>query len=338
MGIRDALDKVLARVDLTADEASGALDEIVTGEVDGALIGAFLVALRMKGETASEVAGLARTMRDNAVPVTPTAAGLVDTCGTGGDGTGTANISTTAAFVVAGAGLPVAKHGNRAISSGSGSADVLEALGIPVDLDAAAIARCIDEAGIGFLFAPALHPAMAKVMPTRRALGVRTVFNVLGPLTNPARPSYQLVGVAVPDLADVVAGALAELGVERAIVVHGAGGADELTCAGDCIAIFIEDGRAERRVLHARDAGLEENPLDALRGGTAEQNAQTLRETLEGKPGPLADCVVFNAGAALIAAGRATDIADGVIQAREVIERGDALAALDRLIRVANGE
>ena len=338
MGIREALDKVLARTDLTSDEASSALDEIVTGDVDGSLIGAFLVALRMKGETAAEVAGLARTMRDNAVPVTPQASSLVDTCGTGGDGTKTANISTTAAFVVAGAGLSVAKHGNRAISSGSGSADVLEALGIPVDIEADRIARCIDEAGIGFLFAPALHPAMAKVMPTRRALGVRTVFNVLGPLTNPARPSYQLVGVAVPELADVVAGALAELGAERAIVVHGAGGADELTCAGDCVAIFVEDGKTERRVLHARDAGLDENPLDALRGGTAEENAQTLRETLEGKPGPVADCVLFNAGAALIAAGRATDIADGATQARDVIERGDALAALERLIRVSNGE
>jgi anthranilate phosphoribosyltransferase len=179
---------------------------------------------------------------------------------------------------------------------------------------------------------------MAKVMPTRKALATRTVFNILGPLTNPARPSFQLVGVAVPELADIVAGALTELGVERAIVVHGAGGADELTCAGDCIAIFVEDGTADRRVLHARDAGLEESSLDALRGGTPDQNAQTLRETLEGKPGPLADCVVFNAGAAFIAAGRASDVREGAGQAREVIERGDALAALERLIRVSNGE
>ncbi len=336
MALRDALDKLLARTDLTMDESSAALDEIVSGDVDGALIGAFLVALRMKGETAQEVAGLARTMRANAVAVTPKASGLIDTCGTGGDRSGTANISTTAAFVVAGAGVPVAKHGNRAISSGSGSADVLEALGIPLDIDAERIAACIDEAGIGFMFAPALHPAMAKVMPTRRAIEIRTVFNILGPLTNPARPSFQLVGVAAPELAEVVAGALAELGVERAIVVHGAGGADELTCAGDCIAIFVQDGKTERRTLHARDAGLDENPLEALRGGTADQNAQTLRETLAGKPGPIADCVLFNTGAALIAAGRTSDIADAVAQARDVIERGEALAALDRLIAVSN--
>ena len=198
MGLRDALDKVLARTDLTMDESSSALDEIVTGDVDDALIAAFLVALRMKGETAQEVAGLAQTMPANAVPVTPKATGLVDTCGTGGDRSGTANISTAAAFVVAGAGLPVAKHGNRAISSGSGSADVLEALGIPLDIDAERIARCIDEAGIGFMFAPALHPAMAKVMPTRKALATRTVFNILGPLTNPARRRRRAGSSGVP--------------------------------------------------------------------------------------------------------------------------------------------
>jgi anthranilate phosphoribosyltransferase len=336
MALREALDKVLARADLTTDESAAALDEIVSGDVDGSLIAAFLVALRMKGETPQEVAGLARTMRANAVAVTPVATGLVDTCGTGGDRSGTANISTTAAFVVAGAGLPVAKHGNRAISSGSGSADVLQALGVPLDIDAARIARCVDEAGIGFLFAPALHPAMAKVMPTRRALEIRTVFNILGPLTNPARPSFQLVGVAAPELADVVAGALAELGTTRAIVVHGAGGVDELTCAGDCIAIFVEDGKTQRRVVSAGDADLDENPLESLRGGTPEENAQMLRETLEGKPGPVADCVAFNAGAALIAAGRASDIREGVAEARAVIGRGDAIAALDRLVTVAN--
>jgi anthranilate phosphoribosyltransferase len=336
MGIREALDKVLARSDLTSDEASGALAEIVDGEVDGALIGAFLIALRMKGETAAEVAGLARTMRENAVPVTPTSSGLIDVCGTGGDGAHTVNISTATAFVVAGAGLPVAKHGNRAISSGSGSADVLEALGIPVDIGAEHIARCIDEAGIGFMFAPALHPAMAKVMPTRRTLSVRTVFNMLGPLTNPARPSFQLIGVAAPEMAEVIAGAIAQLGVTRAVVVHGAGGTDELTCAGECIMILVEDGKLDRRTLCADDADLDTNPLDALRGGTPEQNAQALRDVLDGKPGPYADCVLFNAGAALMAGGRAHDIRDGVVQARDVIARGDASTALDRLVAASN--
>jgi anthranilate phosphoribosyltransferase len=336
MGLREALDKLLARTDLSSDESSVALDEIVNGDVDPSLIAAFLVALRMKGETADEIAGLARTMRDNAVPVRPKATGLVDTCGTGGDGTGTANISTTAAFVVAGAGLPVAKHGNRAISSGSGSADVLEALGVPLDISADKIARCIDDAGIGFMFAPALHPAMAKVMPVRRALGIRTAFNILGPLTNPARPSYQLVGAGTPEIADLLAGALATLGIERAIVVHGAGGADELTCAGDCIAIFVEDGKVDRRTMCADDADLETNPLEALRGGTPQENAELLRATLEGKPGPIADCVLFNAGAALIAAGRVADIREGVDAARSVIDNGDASAALERLVAVAS--
>ena len=337
MSLRAALDKLLARTDLTADEASIALGEIVDGEADDILLSALLVALRMKGETPDEIAGLARTMRDAATPVRPKATGLVDTCGTGGDGTGTANISTTAAFIVAGAGLPVAKHGNRAISSGSGSADVLEALGIPVDIDAATIARCIDDAGIGFLFAPALHPAMAKVMPVRRGLGIRTAFNLLGPLTNPARPTYQLVGAATPQVAELIAGALATLGIERALVVHGAGGADELTCAGEGIVHVVEHGAVSSGVFHAREAGLDDNPLEALRGGSPEENAELLRATLEGKPGPVADCVLLNAGAALMAARRVESIADGVVAAREVVTSGAAMDALDRLIAVANG-
>lgn len=332
MGIRDALDKVLACADLTTDEASGALNEIVTGDVPATVIAAFLVALRQKGETPDEVAGFARTMRDNAVAVRPKATGLVDTCGTGGDGTGTANISTTAAFVVAGAGLPVAKHGNRALSSKAGSADVLEVLGVRLDLDAAQVAQCIDEAGIGFMFAPAFHPAMAKVMPVRRELGIRTVFNILGPLTNPARPSFQLVGVGHPDLAELVAGALASLGIERALVVAGAGGPDELTCAGPNVVLTVENGNVERSAVSAADADLHESSLDAIRGGTPSENAESLRSVLEGKPGAVADCVVFNAGAALVAAGRARSIGEGAKQARDVIAAGDAVAALDRLV------
>jgi anthranilate phosphoribosyltransferase len=331
MGLREALDKVLARTDLTADEAAGALGEVVTGDVPSSMIAALLVALRMKGESAGEVAGFARTMRDNAVPVTPKATGLVDTCGTGGDGSGTANISTAAAFVVAGAGLPVAKHGNRALSSNSGSADVLEALGVPVDLDAAQVARCVDEAGIGFIFAPAFHPAMAKVGPVRRELGVRTVFNLLGPLTNPARPSFQLVGVGNPDWAELVAGALATLGVGRALVVHGEG-TDELTCASDNVVITVEGDRVERSLISPAQVGLDANGIDALRGGTPSENAETLRATLEGKPGAVSDCVLFNAGAAFVAAGKTRTIAEGVEAARGVIDSGEALAALERLV------
>lgn len=334
MTLREALDKVLARADLTSDEAADALQEIVAGDIPGSLISAFLVGLRMKGESAAEIAGFARTMRSNAVAVTPKATGLVDTCGTGGDGTRTANISTTAAFVVAGAGLPVAKHGNRALSSSSGSADVLEVLGVRLDLSADEVARCIDEAGIGFIFAPAFHPAMAKVMPVRKELGIRTAFNILGPLTNPARPSYQLVGVGHPDLAELVAGALAALGVERALVVAGAGGPDELTCAGTNVVLTVENGRVQPGDVSASDVDLDENDLGAIRGGTPEENAESLRAVLDGKPGPVADCVAFNAGAAFVAAGRAADLREGVSVARDVIAGGEALASLDRLVRL----
>lgn len=334
MALREALEKVLARTDLATGEASGALEEIVTGDVPHSVIAAFLIGLRMKGENAAEVAGFAQTMRANAVAVQPKATGLVDTCGTGGDGTRTANISTTAAFVVAGAGLPVAKHGNRALSSSSGSADVLEVLGVPLDLDAEDVARCIDEAGIGFIFAPAFHPAMAKVMPVRRELGTRTFFNLLGPLTNPARPSYQLVGVGHPDWAELVAGALAALGTTRALVVHGAGGADELTCAGENLILTVEDGNVSQSVLSPGAVGLSHAPLDAIRGGSPEENAETMRRTLDGDAGPVLDCVLLNAGAALVAAGRAGTIREGIEQASSIIESGEARAALERLVAV----
>ena len=332
MAIREALDKLLSGTDLTSDQAAAALGEIVTGEVHDAMIAAFLVALRMKGETPAEVAGLATTMRDNAVAVRPKATGLVDTCGTGGDGTGTANISTAAAFVIAGGGLPVAKHGNRALSSTSGSADVLEVLGVPLDLTAEQVARCIDEVGIGFMFAPAFHPATAKVMPVRRALGIRTAFNLLGPLTNPARPSYQLVGVGDPSQADLIAHALAALGVRKALVVAGAGGPDELTCAGPNIVITVHGHDVTHEMIGASDVDLDANPLEAIKGGAPEQNAETLRAVLEGKPGPVADCVLFNAGAVFVAAEQDATIAEGVEHARGVIGDGRALAALDRYL------
>lgn len=332
MGVREALNKVLEGSDLSADEAAEALAEVVTGDVPPTVIAAMLVALRSKGETSDEVAGFARTMRSHAVEVRPEATGLVDTCGTGGDGTGTANISTTAAFVVAGAGLPVAKHGNRALSSKAGSADVLETLGVRLDLDASQVARCIDEAGIGFIFAPAFHPAMAKVMPVRRELGIRTIFNILGPLTNPARPSYQLVGVGHPDLAELVARALGTLGVERAIVVAGAGGPDEFTCAGANTMLVVEGGNIERERLSAGDVDLEASTLDDIRGGTPDENAETLRSVLDGKPGAIADCVAFNAGAALMTAGQVETVRDGVAAARDLIASGAAAASLERLV------
>ena len=332
MAIREAIEKLLTGADLSSAECSAALEDVIFGDVPDAQIAAFLVALRMKGETSAEVAGLAATMRENAVAVRPKATGLVDTCGTGGDGTGTANISTAAAFVVAGAGLPVAKHGNRALSSTSGSADVLEVLGVRLDISAEQVARCIDEAGIGFMFAAAFHPAMAKVMPVRRALGIRTAFNILGPLTNPARPSYQLVGVGHPDLAELMAHSLAALGVRKAVVVAGAGGPDELTCAGPNVVITVQGHDVTHDVIEASDVDLDPNPLDAIKGGKPEDNAEVLRSVLEGKPGPVADCVLFNAGAAFVAAEQANTIADGVERARSVIADGLALAALERLI------
>ncbi len=336
MAIREALDKLLANRDLTAAECSAALEDVIFGDVPDAQIAAFLVALRMKGETASEVAGLARTMRENAVPVRTRSTGLVDVCGTGGSGAGTANISTTVTFVLAGAGLPVAKHGNRSATRKSGSADVLEALGVPLDLDAKQVATCIDDAGVGFIFAPAFHPAMAKVMPVRRALAFRTIFNVVAPLTNPARPQYQLIGVGAEPLVGIVAGALAELGVERAIVVHGAGGADELTCVGEATAVLVEGGETRSLPLSPADAGLDTSPLEALRGGEPDENAVMLRSVLEGKPSEIADCVLFNAAVAFMAAGRVEGPRAGVELARDVISDGRAIAALERLLSVTS--
>ena len=337
MALHEALQKAIDRIDLTADEASDALRELVDGDADPVLLAGLLVALRMKGETADEVAGFARVMREQSTPVRSKASGLVDTCGTGGDGTGTVNISTAAALVVAGAGLPVAKHGNRSITSDCGSSDVLDALGVHIDLDAAGVQRCIDEAGMGFMFAPNFHPAMAKIMPIRRALGVRTLFNVLGPLTNPARPSFQLVGVGEPALAEVVAGAFAELGIERAMVVHGADGADELTLSGSNLVLHVRDGAVERDTLSATDVGLASAPLDALTGGTPSANAERIHEILAGAPGPLRDVVVLNAGAALMVAGAADTIAEGVALAAKTIDSGEAAKALERLVAVSNG-
>jgi anthranilate phosphoribosyltransferase len=227
----------------------------------------------------------------------------------------------------------VAKHGNRALSSKAGSADVLESLGVRMDLTPEQVASCIDDAGIGFMFAPAFHPAMARVMPVRRALGIRTAFNVLGPLTNPARPEFQLVGVGTRDLAELVAGALSKMdGLTRALVVHGAGGADELTLAGPSEVWRVEDGTVTHLVVEPQDTGLDPAPLLSLGGGGPDDNARALRETLEGRPGPVRDCVLLNAGAAFVAAGAASDLREGIDLGRKTIDSGDATAALERLI------
>lgn len=332
----DVLDSLLERTDLDASTAQACLAEIMDGVTDPLVTAAFLTALRAKGETAEEVVGLARSMRDHAVGVAvPTDAPLLDTCGTGGDRCGTVNVSTMAAFVCAGAGVRVAKHGNRAASSACGSADVLEALGVRIDLDPDGVLECLAEAGIGFFFAPSYHPAMKAVNPVRRALGVRTVFNLLGPLANPAGVTRQVIGVPAQDLGELVAHALAGLGTARAFVVHGADGLDELSTTGTNEVWEVHDGGVHHTVLDSEDLGLARASLDDLRGGEAGTNADVARATLGGQAGAVRDIVLLNAAAGLIAADVAGGWHEGLAGARESIDSGSALACLDRMIEVS---
>jgi anthranilate phosphoribosyltransferase len=333
--IREAIDAVVTRRrDLTEDEAAGAMADIMDGEATPAQIGAFVTALRLKGETVDEITGMARVMRRKALRV-PVAGPVLDTCGTGGDGSGSFNVSTAAAFVAAGAGLRVAKHGNRAMSSHSGSADVLEALGARVDLTPEQVAACIDRAGMGFMFAQAFHPAMKHAAGPRREIGVRTVFNVLGPLTNPAGAQAQVLGVPSPDLAEKLAQALGRLGVRRALVVHGEDGLDELSISGPSVVFDLCGGELRRYTVCPEDAGLARAPAAAVRGGTPADNAETMRLLLKGHDGPVRDFVLLNAAAALVAGGAADDIPAGVARAAEVIASGAALAAMERFVEVS---
>ena len=287
------------------------MDEIMSGEATQAQTAGFLVALSAKGETADEIAGCAEAMRAHVIPVTPARADLVDTAGTGGDGARTLNISTAAALVAAAAGAGVAKHGNRAVSSASGSADVLEALGFDLELEPERIARSIDELGFGFIFAPAHHPGFRHAAPVRRELGVRTVFNVLGPLTNPAAARAQIVGVYSAELAPVIAEVLNRLGTARAFVVHGAGGIDELSPAGPNLVCEVEDGAVRSRTIDPLDLGIARCAPGDLRGGTPEDNATAIRDVLRGEAGPHRDAVLLNAAGAIAAAGHAGDLARG---------------------------
>ncbi|PWH18648.1 MAG: bifunctional glutamine amidotransferase/anthranilate phosphoribosyltransferase [Ardenticatenia bacterium] len=332
--IRDAVAKVLEGGSLSEEEAQAAMSQIMHGQATPAQIGAFLTALRMKGETVAEIAGCARAMRQSAVQVRPRRQDtLVDTCGTGGDGLGTFNISTATAFVVAGAGQPVAKHGNRSISSRCGSADVMEALGIQLDLTAEQIAACIDEVGIGFLFAPLLHPAMKHAIGPRRELGVRTIFNILGPLTNPAGAAVQVLGVYDARLTETLAHVLIALGCRAAFVVHGAGGMDELTTCGPNRISAVRNGHVETHILDPAELGLAHAEPDTLRGGDAQENAALIRDILSGKlHGPPRDVVLLNAAAALVAAGRAVDFAEGIQLARHSIDSGAAQRVLAQLV------
>jgi len=312
------------------------MDAIMSGEATPAQISAVLVALRMKGETPHELAGFAEGMRAHVRPVEATRADLTDTAGTGGDGANTFNISTTAALVAAAAGAAIAKHGNRAVSSASGSADVLEALGFEVELPAARVAESIDKLGFGFMFAPLHHPAMKHAAAVRRELGIRTVFNLLGPLTNPAGAERQVIGVYAPELVPLMASVLAELGVERALVVHGAGAIDELTTLGPNRACLVEGSHARGYDIDPSGLGFEPGDAAALQGGSASENANRTRAILAGESGTAADTVVLNAAAALFVAGTVRTLGDGCLAARSAILGGAATARLEELIAFSN--
>lgn len=336
MSIKDAIRSVVEGNDLLEEEASSVMREIMDGEATPAQIAAFITALKMKGETVDEITGFARTMREKAEVISPSVEPLVDTCGTGGDGSGTFNISTAAALVTASAGIAVAKHGNRGVSSACGSADVLEGLGVRIDLPPHAVSACIEEVGIGFLFAPLFHKAMKHAVGPRREIGIRTVFNVLGPLTNPAGALYQIMGVYDPGLTEVMARVLRRLGSKRCLVVHGSGNIDEITTTGETrVTELREDGKVVTFHLSPSDFGLPMSRKGDLAGGSVERNVKIILGILGGENGPARDVVMANAGAALVVAGKAADFAEGARMAAEAVDSGAAMETLNRLRRFA---
>jgi anthranilate phosphoribosyltransferase len=332
-----AIGKIAAGQTLTQMEAAQVFEIIVSGAASDAQIGALLMGMRVRGETVDEIAGAARALRAAAVTV-KAPEGAIDTCGTGGDAKGTHNISTCAAFVVAGAGVPVAKHGNRSISSRCGSADVLAALGVDIQSTPETVARCIAECGLGFMFAPAHHPAMRHVAKVRGELGTRTIFNLIGPLTNPAGAKYQLVGVFGAQWVEPIARVLGLLGVERAWVVHGSDGLDELTTTGISHVAVLDRGKVSTFKLSPRNAGLPEARPEDLTGGDAVENAAHIRAVLQGNRGPLRDIVLLNAAAALLVAGKASSLREGVSLAAESIDSGKAKAVLDALVELSHAK
>ena len=332
------IEKLRRRTDLTAEEAAGAMAAIMDGSAAPAQIAAFLVGLVMKGERPDEIVGLARTMRARAVKLPRDPGPVFDTCGTGGDRAHTINISTMAALVVAACGVRVAKHGNRSVSSRCGTADVLEALGVNVSAAPDVADRCLHESGIAFLFAQTFHPAMKHAAATRRELGIRTAFNLLGPLTNPAGAARQLVGVPQPELTELVARSLGQLGSERAWVVHGADGLDEISTTGYTKISECRGGAVNTFYLHPADVGLPKTSPDRLRGGDAAENAAVIRAVLGGQHGPARDVVLLNAGASLLIAERAGTMPDGIAMAAAAIDDGRAAATLERLVRASNAE
>jgi anthranilate phosphoribosyltransferase len=332
------IEKLIRREDLTSDEAAAAMAEVMEGRANDAQLAGFLVGLAMKGERPAEVVGLARTMRAHAVKLSRRYERVFDTCGTGGDRSGTFNISSCAAIVVAACGVPVAKHGNRSVSSKSGSADVFEALGVRATAPAAIVERCLVEAGIGFFFAPTFHPSMRHAAATRKSLGIRTAFNLLGPLTNPGGASHQLVGVPRPEFTELLARALMLLGTERAWVVHGADGIDEISTTGYTKVSECRNGSVRTFYLHPSDVGLAKAPAGALGGGTAEENAGIVTRVLNGERGSARDVVLLNAGAALLIAGEVDSVEHGMIRAAHAIDAGDANRTLQRLVATSTAE
>ena len=338
MTLKDAVHQAVLGRHLSRDEAAEAVDAILDGGAPELLISAFLVAMRMKGETADEIAGAALALRRRAQRVLVSCERLIDTCGTGGDGAHTFNISTAAAFVAAAGGARVAKHGNSKVSSRCGSADVLAALGVELELPPAGVAACIEACGIGFLFAPRHHAAMRHAAPVRNALGLRTLFNLLGPLANPAGAQRQLLGVYAAQLVPVLAQTLAELGCVRAFVVHGEGGLDEISPCGETLVAEVADGSVREFVLAPEQFGLVRGKLEELRGGDAAQNAQLLLSVLEGEAGTRRTAVLLNAGAALAASGACATLAEGVGRARDAIDSGAARARVDELVAASRAE
>jgi anthranilate phosphoribosyltransferase len=333
VNVQQALARLLDGHDLSRDEARAVMNEVMEGEATPAQIGGFLVALRLKGETADEIAGCAEAMRAHVLAVRPSRDDLVDTAGTGGDGARTINISTAAALVAAAAGAGVAKHGNRAVSSASGSADVLEALGFRLELPPARIEQSIDELGFGFLFAPTHHPAMRHAAPVRRELAARTVFNVLGPLTNPAGARAQVVGVYAPALVRTIAEVLVQLGARRAFVVHGAGGIDELSPAGPNLVCEVVDGGVHEREIDPLELGVPRCDPDELRGGTPDENAAAVHAVFNGENGGRRSAVLLNAAGAIAAAGHARELREGLGLAKDALDSGAAATRLEELIR-----
>nr|MBU1328217.1 anthranilate phosphoribosyltransferase [Candidatus Omnitrophota bacterium] len=333
--IKEAIGKAVDGLDLTRDEMISCMNEIMTGVATQAQVGSFITALRIKGETVEEITGAAIVMREKATKI-DISSDLIDTCGTGGSKTNTFNISTTVAFVVSGAGLKVAKHGNRGVSSVCGSADVIKALGINIDISPEKVKECIEKIGIGFLYAPLFHNAMKFAIGPRREIGIRTIFNILGPLTNPANATGQVLGVYEEDLTDKLANVLNNLGVKRAFVVHGMDTLDEITITGETKVSELNNKKVKGYYIKPQDFGMKKAELLDIKGGTVEENASIVKKVIEGEKGPRQDVVLLNASAALIAGGMAKDFKDGIERARVSIESGKAKEKLEKLIEFTN--